>query len=90
LRALKKQIKGVDRVFLETDRPESLDIESNQRLRGSGEFRTPQGWQNFTFTCDLNPETGKSDRFQNGSLESSSIISVADRFVLRRSTFLQR
>jgi hypothetical protein len=61
---LKKQAKGVDRVFLGTDTPESLSLESNQRLTGSGTFRTPQGWQDFTFTCDVNPETGKVTTFE--------------------------
>ncbi len=64
LPVLKKQAKGVDRVFLGTDAPESLSLESNQRLTGSGTFRTPQGWQDFTFTCDVNPETAKVTKFE--------------------------
>jgi hypothetical protein len=56
---LKKQIKGADRVFLGTDAPQSLTLESNRRLTGSGQVRTPQGWKNFNFTCNLNPTTGK-------------------------------
>jgi hypothetical protein len=64
LPVLKKQAKGVDRVFLGTDAPATLTLESNQRLTGTGQFRTPQGWQDFTFTCELNPETGKVTSFQ--------------------------
>jgi len=59
LPVLKKQIAGVDRVFLGTDDPKTLTLESNQRLKGSGSARAPQGWQDFTFTCQLDPETGK-------------------------------
>ncbi len=59
LPALKKQIKETDRVFLGTDAPQSLTLESDRRLAGSGQARTPQGWQDFTFTCNLNPSTGK-------------------------------
>lgn len=61
---LKKQDKGVDRVFLGTDAPQSLTLESNRRLTGRGQFRTPHGWQDFTFTCGLNPATGKVTSFQ--------------------------
>ena len=63
LPVLKKQITGVDRVFLGTDDPKTLTLESNQRLTGSGSARTPQGWQDFTFTCELDPETGKVTAF---------------------------
>src|SRR5271165_6040575 len=63
LPVLKKQIAGVDRVFLGTDDPKTLTLESNQRLTGSGSARTPQGWQDFTFTCELDPATGKVTAF---------------------------
>ncbi|MGA8096677.1 MAG: DUF930 domain-containing protein [Steroidobacteraceae bacterium] len=58
LSALRRQTPGVDRVFLGTDDPHTLNLESNRRLTGSGEFRTEKGWQNFTFACELDPETG--------------------------------
>jgi hypothetical protein len=64
LPVLKKQAAGVDRVFLGTDDPQTLTLESNQRLTGTGQFRTPKGWTDFTFTCDLNPDTGKVTAFQ--------------------------
>jgi hypothetical protein len=63
LPVLKKRTKGVDRVFLGTSEPGSLMLESNQRLTGSGEFRTPRGWQDFTFTCDMDPQTAKVTNF---------------------------
>jgi hypothetical protein len=62
LSLLKKQTPGVDRVFLGTDDPQTL--ESNSRLTGTGQFRTLQGWTDFTFTCDVNAETGKVTAFQ--------------------------
>jgi hypothetical protein len=61
---LKKQNTGIDRVFLGTDALESLALESNQRLTGSGQYRTPQGWTDFTFTCEVDPESGKVSSFQ--------------------------
>jgi hypothetical protein len=64
LPVLRKQARGADRVFLGTDAPQSLSLESNRRLTGSGEVRTPQGWHDFTFTCELNPATGKVTAFQ--------------------------
>ena len=60
---LKKQIPGTDRVFLGTDDPTTLDLESNARLTGTGSARNPKGWQDFTFTCEINPETGKVTSF---------------------------
>jgi hypothetical protein len=61
---LKKQTAAVDRVFLGTDDPKTLSLESNSRLTGAGEFRTPKGWTDFTFTCDLDPQTGKVIAFE--------------------------
>jgi hypothetical protein len=60
---LKKQIPGTDRVFLGTDDPKTLNLESNAKLTGTGSARAPKGWQDFTFTCEINPETGKVTSF---------------------------
>lgn len=65
LRILQKQNKGVDRVFLGTDDPTSLTLESNAHLTGTGEYRTPQGWQNISFVCEVNPATAKVTSFQS-------------------------
>lgn len=59
LPVLKKRTKGIDKVFLGTDAPDSLKLESNQRLTGTGQYRTPQGWQDIRFTCDIDPDTGR-------------------------------
>ncbi len=64
LPVLKKQTPGVDRVFLGTDDPQTLTLESDSRLTGTGQFRTVQGWTDFTFTCEVNAETGKVTAFQ--------------------------
>jgi hypothetical protein len=60
---IRKQEKGADRVFLGTNAPETLTLESNQRLVGTGSFRYPGGWKDFKFSCELNPETGKATAF---------------------------
>jgi hypothetical protein len=60
---LKKQEKGADRVFLGTDAPETLTLESNQRLVGTGTFRYPAGWKDFKFSCELSPAMGKATAF---------------------------
>lgn len=70
LSVLKKQTTGVDRVFLGTADPHTLNLESNRRLTGSGQFRTPKGWRYFTFTCELAPDTGKVTSFQNVPLST--------------------
>ncbi len=64
LPVLRKSMPGVDRVFLGTDDPSTLTLESNRMLKGSGTARTPQGWSDFTFTCELDPETAKVMSFQ--------------------------
>jgi hypothetical protein len=69
---LQKQFKGVDRVFLGTDVPSTLTLESDARLSGTGQYRTPQGWQDFTFTCDLNPQTGRVTAFQTAPSPAKS------------------
>lgn len=61
---LKKQSPGTDRVFLGTDDPSTLTLVSSSRLTGTGQYRTPQGWQDITFTCNLDPQTGKVTSFQ--------------------------
>ena len=64
LPALKKQDQRIDRVFLGTDDPKSLTLETSGRLTGSGQFRTLHGWQDFSFACEVNPETAKVTSFQ--------------------------
>jgi hypothetical protein len=64
LPALKKQIPGVDRVFLGTDDPKTLTLESNGKLTGTGSARAPKGWQDFTFSCELDSDTGKATGFE--------------------------
>jgi hypothetical protein len=61
--ALKKQVPGTDRVFLGTDDPKTLSLESNAKLTGTGSARNPEGWQDFSFVCEVDPETGKVTSF---------------------------
>lgn len=60
---LRRQVPGTDRFFLGTDAPDSLTLESNRRLIGSGSLRSPGGWRDFTFECRLNPRTGRVTKF---------------------------
>ena len=68
LRTLQHQAAGVDKVFLGTDDPTTLTLESDQRLMGIGQYRTPKGWQDISFICMLNPATGKVISFQSTPL----------------------
>jgi hypothetical protein len=63
LPVLKKQIPGTDRVFLGTDDPKTLNLASNAKLTGTGSARNPKGWQDFSFACEIDPETGKVASF---------------------------
>jgi hypothetical protein len=62
---LKKQFPDADRVFLGTSDPKTLTLETNAKLTGTGQVRTSHGWQDFTFTCNVNPQTGKVTSFQS-------------------------
>jgi hypothetical protein len=64
LPVLKKQIAGADRVFLGTDDPKTLSLESNELLTGSGSARAGNNWQDFAFSCKLDPETAKVIEFR--------------------------
>jgi hypothetical protein len=64
LPVLRKQAADVDRVFLGTDAANSLNLESNRRLTGTGQFRNPEGWRDFAFTCELDPTTGRVISFE--------------------------
>lgn len=60
----KKAAPGTDRVFLGTSDPSTLVLESDRRLTGSGQYRTPDGWTNFNFTCELDPDRGRASGFE--------------------------
>jgi hypothetical protein len=64
LPVLKTTAPDADKVFLGTDDPKTLTLISDKLLKGSGEFRTPQGWKDFTFTCEVDPQTGTVVSFQ--------------------------
>ena len=63
----KKKAPGTDRVFLGTSAPETLALESDRRLTGSGQYRTAKGWTDFRFTCGLDPEKGRVTSFETTS-----------------------
>jgi hypothetical protein len=63
MRVLKRRLKGADRVFLGTDDPDTLHLPGNRRLSGSGQVRIGSDWQTFTFSCTLDPRTGKAVSF---------------------------
>lgn len=64
LRVLKAQAPGADRVFLGTDDPATLTLVSDKILIGSGQVRDGSGWTEFSFTCQLDPKTGKASAFK--------------------------
>lgn len=60
----KKKTPGVDRVFLGTSDPHTLVLESDRRLTGTGQYRTPKGWTDFAFVCSLDPAKGTVTSFE--------------------------
>jgi hypothetical protein len=61
---LQKWNKKADRVFLGTDDPSTLELTSSRRLTGSGEVRTGSDWTDFTFSCEVDPQTGAALSFE--------------------------
>ena len=47
-----------------TSAPETLALESDQRVTGSGQYRTAKGSTDFQFTCDLDPAKGRVTSFE--------------------------
>ncbi|HEU4637133.1 MAG TPA: hypothetical protein VFS41_13195 [Edaphobacter sp.] len=64
----KKAVPGTDRVILGTSDASTLVLESNRKLTGSGQYRTPKGWTDFNFTCELNPDRGRVSNFEAAPL----------------------
>jgi hypothetical protein len=60
----KKKTPGTDRVFLGTSDPSTLELESNGRLTGSGQYRSGGSWTDFHFTCELNADRGAVTKFE--------------------------
>lgn len=60
----KKTVPETERVILGTSDPATLVLESDRKLTGSGQYRTPKGWTDFNFTCDLNPDRGRVTNFE--------------------------
>jgi len=64
LPVLKKEVSGANRVFLGTDDPATLTLVSDKTLIGSGQVRSGADWTEFSFTCQLDPKTGKASAFK--------------------------
>ena len=71
LRSLSKQDTSIDKVFLGTDDPATLALDSTTRLRGTGQYRKGDKWTDIEFVCDVDPDTGKVSSFQWTTIGSS-------------------
>lgn len=60
----KKTVPGTDRVILGTSDSSTLVLESDRKLTGFGQYRTANGWTDFNFTCELNPDRGRVSHFE--------------------------
>ena len=58
LRYFRKQFRDADRVFLGDAQSDSLKLESNELLTGTGQVRAGGTWHYFKFSCQLNPRNG--------------------------------
>lgn len=70
-RSLSKQDASIDKVFLGTDDPLTLTLESAARLTGTGQYRKGANWTDINFVCDIDPDMGKVSSFQWMSIGSS-------------------
>jgi hypothetical protein len=62
-RQLQKAHPGVERVFLGLGGKHDLRLIGNRELTGVGEARTADGWKTFSFTCELDPQSGNVVKF---------------------------
>lgn len=69
LRALRRKDPSIDRVFLGDNTPGSLDLVSNRVLKGKGMARNASGWSDMSFSCRLDPTTGKAVEVETTALK---------------------
>lgn len=62
--AVLKRRSNADRVVLGTDDPKTLNLVSARQLDGSGQYRAGNDWQDFTFSCTLDPQKGTATTFK--------------------------
>jgi hypothetical protein len=72
LRSLAKQDASVDKVFLGTNDPSTLSLQSAGRLTGTGQYRKGDKWMDIDFVCDIDPDMGKVSSFQWMNVGASS------------------
>ena len=63
LKYFQKQFRDADRVFLGNVQSDSLKLQSNELLTGTGQVRAGGTWHYFTFSCQLNPRNGRAVSF---------------------------
>lgn len=74
LRYFRKQFRDADRVFLGDAQSDSLKLESNELLTGTGQVRAGGTWHYFKFSCQLNPRNGRAVSFTADITRSESYI----------------
>ena len=74
LRYFRKQFRDADRVFLGDAQSDSLKLESNELLTGTGQVRAGGTWHYFKFSCQLNPRNGRAVSFGADITRSESYI----------------
>ncbi len=74
LKYFKKQYSRADRVFLGDENNDSLKLEGNRTLSGTGQVREGSNWHYFTFECRLNPATGYATSFRANITKTESYI----------------
>lgn len=63
LKQLRHDDRSIDRVFLGDDNAASLSLHGNTRLEGRGQARAGNSWKTFTFSCELDPRSGRAKAF---------------------------
>jgi len=60
---LARKLKGVDKYFLGTDQPNSLNLSNVGKLEGQGQARYGDGWRDFSFVCLMDAKSAKVTHF---------------------------
>lgn len=72
LKYFQDRFRDADRVFLGDTGSDSLKLQGNELLTGTGQVRDGGTWHYFTFTCQLNPRNGRAVSFTADITRSES------------------
>ncbi|GAN69177.1 hypothetical protein AA0473_1995 [Acetobacter orleanensis NRIC 0473] len=83
-----KRLGAGSRFFLQDDKPDSQVLVSASLVKGRGQFRRPDGmnWTAFSWSCHLDPATGRVKKFEARPTAAASVAVTGADAMPERST----